>query len=485
MIVFALLLAAHSAPGPSDPGAGDPGAGDPVAPARDHGPILQLPPESDGNDDDDDKNGERANDGGDDDGFKLPQGVGLGSDVADHVLLRGLQDMRLQAGHTVVGGYGQINGTALSVGPSDDGGPINNPNYSASVRRFVLFVAHTFGESGLAKDLRFYGELEWENAIACRTCVGSVEIEQGFVEWSLVKRPDRDLLALRAGLLIIPIGIINQWHEPPVFHGVERPRVEEGAIIPTTWRELGAGVTGQPLPGLRYEAYLTTGLDPTGITPEGFVGARSNGGRAPAQTLQISTRVELEPTLGFLVGASGIAGDLGGSILGARSFFDVNGDPLPLVLPIYAWTLDARVRRFGVEAKALIGGFHMPNAGDLMQARRADGSLLFPVKANTGSNEALPQRTIGLELEVAYDVLRPLQVTEQQLLPFVRLEVYDGHAEVPDGFERNPALSVRELTAGLSWRPIQQVVIKADVQARNRRLGLDEAQGNVGVGFMF
>ena len=438
------------------------------------GPTLELPPE---------EPAEQVDSGPQ---LKLPQlptGIGLGRDVDDHVLLRGLQQGRLRAGHTVIGGYGQFNANALSVGPGPDGEVLNTPTYTATVRRFVLFVAHTFAETGPGADLRFYGELEWEHAIACRTCVGTVEIEQGFLEWSLLKASDRDLLALRGGLIIVPIGIINQWHEPPVFHGVERPRVEEGAIIPTTWRELGAGVVGDPLPGLHYEAYLTTGLDPEGITAAGFTAARTNGGRAPAQTLQLSARVELEPALGFLVGASGIAGELGGSMLGARSFFDVNGDPLPLVLPIYAWTVDARVRRFGLEARALLGGFHLPNAGDLMQARRPDGSLLFPV--NKGSKDALPQRTIGAELEVAFDVLRPLNFTEQQLLPFVRLEFYDGHAEVPEGFERDPALSVKELTTGLSYRPIQQVVIKADVQARNRRRGFDEAQANVGLGFMF
>lgn len=425
-----------------------------------HGPTLDIPTE-----------------------LELPAGIGVGRDVDDRVLLRGLQDTRLHAGNTVVGGYGQINATALSVGPGPGGEMLNTPTYSASVRRFVLFVAHTFGDEGLANDLRVYTELEWENAIACRTCVGSVEIEQGFVEWSLVKGRDRDALALRGGLLIIPIGIINQWHEPPVFHGVERPRLEESAIIPTTWRELGAGLVGDPLPGLHYELLLTTSLDPTRMSSTGIGAARSNGGRAPAQTLQVSSRVELEPLLGFLIGASGIAADLGGSALGARPFFDAQGAPLPLVLPLYGWSLDARTRRGGLEARALIAGFHLPNAGDLMQAHRADGSPLYPIAA--GSSEALPERTIGAELELAYDVLRPFGVTEQQLLPFARLEFYDGHAAVPEGFARDAALSVKELTTGLSYRPIQQVVLKADVQLRNRRLGPDEAQANLGLGFMF
>lgn len=425
------------------------------------GPVLDIPPPSD----------------------EVTLSHDVGRDVDDHVLLRGLQDMRLHAGNTVVGGYGQINGTALSVGRGPSGEMLDTPTYSASVRRFVLFVAHTFGDEGIGNDVRVYTELEWENAIACRTCVGSVEIEQGFVEWSLVKGRQRDALTLRAGLLLIPIGIINQWHEPPVFHGVERPRIEEGAIIPTTWRELGGAIVGDPLPGLHYEILLTTGLDPTRMSSSGLGGARSNGGRAPAHTLQLSSRIELEPMLGFLVGASGIAGDLGGNLIGARPFFDSTGLPLPLVLPLYGWGVDARVRRSGLEARALLAGFHMPNAGDLMQARRTDGSALYPMAL--GSSEALAERTIGAELEVAFDILRPFSFTEQQLLPFARLEFYDGHAAVPEGFTRDPSLSVKELTAGVSYRPLQQVVLKADVQVRNRRLGLDEAQGNVGLGFMF
>lgn len=438
------------------------------------GPTLSLPPEE-----------ESALPSVDDAPLPLPEGVGLRRDLADHELLRGLQDARLRSGRTLLGGYGQINGNALSVGPGPHGEVLNSPTYTASLRRLVLFVAHTFAEG-----FRAYAELEWEHAIACRTCVGTVEIEQAFVEWNLLQAPrdegGRELLTLRGGLVLIPIGILNQWHEPPVFHGVERARLEEGGIIPSTWRELGAGALGEPLPGLRFEVYLTTGLDPTRLRSSGLVAARSNGGLAPAQTLQISGRTEVEPFLGFLVGLSGIAGDFGGAALGARPFFDVNGDPLPLTLPWYAVGADARLRRNGFEVRSLVTGFFFPNAGDLMQARRADGTLLFPVEP--GKTGALPTRMVGASVEIAYDVLHPFVAvldTEQQLLPFFRLEFYDAQDEVPVGYLRDPFHDVREATFGVSYRPIQQLVLKADVQARNRRLGFDEAQANVGLGWMF
>jgi hypothetical protein len=67
----------------------------------------------------------------------------------------------------------------------------------------------------------------------------------------------------------------------------------------------------------------------------------------------------------------------------------------------------------------------------------------------------------------------------------VRLETYDTQAAVPDGYKRNPALDIDELTAGLTYRPVTQLVFKTDFQLRDRRYGWDEFQYNLGFGYMF
>jgi hypothetical protein len=90
----------------------------------------------------------------------------------------------------------------------------------------------------------------------------------------------------------------------------------------------------------------------------------------------------------------------------------------------------------------------------------------------------------GGYVEGAIDVLRPLGLSHQ-LLPFARIEAYSTQAALPEGYEENPSFSVREYTFGLSYRPIQQVVLKADYQLRNRKLGFDQTQLNFGVGFMY
>jgi hypothetical protein len=410
-----------------------------------------------------------------------PLGVDVGvAHVDDTALLRGLMDARLRAEHTVVGGYGQLNLNALAVGP-------NTPfTATANIEKLVLFVAHQFTE-----DFHVYTELEWEDAVACATCKGSAEVEQAFVQWDLVHNvgdgaaglaSTTPALSLRAGLVLIPIGIINQWHEPSVFHGVDRPSVEE-ELIPSTWRELGVGVVGQPVHGLRYEAYVTTTLDPLGLSPEGLQEAKGNASKQPTGSLQASARIELEPMLGMIVGASGIASDVGGSWLGGTPFTDVNGKALLLKEPLFALEGDARVRRAGFEARALMVGFWLPNAGDLMAARSVDGSVLYPTTAS--GEGAIATSMVGLELEAAYDVLHPFGSTEQQLLPFVRTSFYDTNFTVPAGFKRDPSRNVKEWTFGLTYRPLQQIVFKGDFQLRNRKLGLDEMQANLGIGFMF
>ncbi len=417
----------------------------------------------------------------DDDGgaaIQLPGGIGLGVEVSEDELMKGLQAARLRAGHTVLGGYAQLNINALSSGPGDDGGAINDFATQATVRRLVVFIAHTFNE-----DLRFYTELEWEHAIACRNCVGAVEIEQAFLEWDLVKSASTPpAMTLRSGLVLIPIGILNQWHEPPIFHGVDRARLEE-TLIPSTWRELGAGVVGELRPGLSYEAYLTTGLDPLRFQPGAIGGGRGNGGLVSLDSLMLSGRLELEPFLGFLVGVSGIYGETGGLPFSPERFADANTTPVRLTLPLAVVEADARVRRNGLEARALVVSMHYPNAADLMAAQRVDGSPTIVLPDATKG--AIATWMTGAQLELAYDVFHPFAFTEAQLLPFVRLEYIDAQAEVPSPFLGDGSLRTKELTMGLSYRPIQQVVLKLDGQLRNRQVGNDEVQLNAGLGLMF
>jgi hypothetical protein len=377
--------------------------------------------------------------------------------VGEGEMLRGMFEQRVRTaldalGHTSIGGYGEMQVTGLASGKDAP------RQWSADVRRLVLFVAHSFNDK-----LRAYTEIELEHA-------KEAEIEQAFVDYKVLG----DYLGVRAGLILVPMGIINEVHEPPVFNGVVRPRVET-AVIPSTWREIGAGFFGHPTDWLRYQAYAMAALDPLGIDAGGLAGARGGGAVSKAKAWAAVGRVEIEPILGLVIGASGYASDAGKN--GTYHLRDRTA--VDMSVPILGYTLDARFRRAGLEWKILFAEWHLPEAGALMHAYDDAGKPLFADRT-----KPVPTRMRGAYVEGGYDVLRPFRVSHQ-LVPFARLEYYDTQSAVPEGFTANPTYSVREYTFGASYRPIREVVLKGDYQLRNRKAGPDETQINFGVGFMY
>lgn len=362
---------------------------------------------------------------------------------------------------TTVGGYAQLQARWLGVGPE--------PEYEgeATVRRLVLMLSHDL--SGLGLPIRFTTELEWENAIAGDGWPGSTEVEQAVLEARLLG----DDVVLRGGLLLVPFGILNEDHDPPAFHGVDRPSLEQ-ILIPTTWRELGLGLSGAPGP-LRYQITAMTSLDPTGFDDAGIVNGRTLGANAPANALALAGRVELDPTPGLVLGLSGYGSDTGP----AADWYSAAGERLDLFIPVLGGEFDARWSGWGVEARALGVIFALPESDDLMEAYKADGSPYF-----LEGSAPVPSRMAGGYVEVAFNVLF-FSESAVELLPFARLERYDTQAAVPEGWEPNPLRTVDEGTFGLTLRPVRPVAIKADVQLRDRRYGDDELQFNAGLGLVY
>lgn len=147
---------------------------------------------------------------------------------------------------TTIGGYGELHYNNLSAeDPSRDVEMID-------FHRFVLFFGHEFNEK-----TRFYSELELEHSFIADSggdTPGEVELEQAFVEFDM--RPG---LYSRAGLFLLPVGILNETHEPPTFYGVERNDVES-IIIPSTWWEAGAGMNGRMGSSWDWNVAFTSGL---------------------------------------------------------------------------------------------------------------------------------------------------------------------------------------------------------------------------------
>jgi hypothetical protein len=326
------------------------------------------------------------------------------------------------------GGYGELTLNAPANGPS-----------VVDMRRLVLFFGHDFSEK-----LRFYSEIEIEHAISSATDQGEVEVEQAYLDGLFNKK-----INLRGGLILMPVGIINIYHEPPSFNGVDRPDLDQ-LIIPTTWREAGVGIFGELAEGLRYQLYGVTAFNANGFTAQ----AALREGHQEAQLAYAGdfggvARLDYEPLLGTVFGFSAYAATSGNTLRSAAGR-----------VPVSLLEADARTRWGGFTARAEAAVLFVGDAAALNRA--LEGGTAEQQDAVPVSSQAR-----GAYLEVGYDVLRQLAPKERQsLTAFVRGEYVDTQADVPAGFEAKLEFRRYSAVAGLVYRPIPQIALKADYRRR-------------------
>jgi hypothetical protein len=357
------------------------------------------------------------------------------------------------------GGYGELNGEFPSR-KNQQGDP-GGMGKTIDLRRFVLLGEYRFDER-----FSLYSEIEFEHASSGEGSEtrGEVEVEQAYLDYR-----HADWLHARAGHMIVPLGLVNLKHEPTAFHGVERPSVEQ-FIIPSTWHENGAGLTGRA--GLfEYQTYAFTGLraapsaDPT---VGGFTGAsairegRTEGSLSPAEDLAFAGRLDARPWAGALVGASVYAGK-------------ADQGAIPASVPVSLWDAHASLEWRGLELSGLYAEGRIGNAGDVDNAQLA---------ADPAFTDFAGSRFFGGYGTAAFNVLS-LTKCAQYLAPFARYERYDTASRVPEGFAGNPATSRVEYTVGLTYRPIPRIALKADQQWKRDGARTGVNQWNFGAGWSF
>ena len=191
------------------------------------------------------------------------------------------------ASDTSIGGYGELHYNNVSSDAGDE--------KEIDFHRFVLFVNHEFTDR-----VRFFSELELEHSLAGDGKPGEVELEQAYVEYALTG----DTFA-KTGLFLLPLGIINETHEPTTFYGVERNDVES-IIIPSTWWEAGAGLNGRFANGLSWDLALHSGLamPTTGSSAFRVRSGRQKVAEADASDLAYTARVKYTGMRGLELAAS-------------------------------------------------------------------------------------------------------------------------------------------------------------------------------------
>lgn len=331
-----------------------------------------------------------------------------------------------------IGGYGEV------FARIDDAG-----TDVADALRGVFYFGYRFDENWLLNT-----EIELEHA------------DEAFLEFAYVDYLASPGFNVRAGLLLAPMGFLNELHEPSTFFGVARPGVET-VILPSTFRENGAGAHGE-FGDFVYRAYVLNGLDAEGFTDGGLRGGRQKGSQALAEDWAVTARLDWMGLPGTTLGASTWVGD---SSQGQVP----NGDVGTAIVEGHAeW------RWRGLRTRFLYAQANL----DDVDALNADLGFTGP--------DSVGEKLEGWYAEAAYDVMGWLSAgSKQSLSPFVRYETFDTQAEVPDGFVSDPANDDEILTVGLDWKPMPHVVFKADVMALEDAAGGDSTRFNIGMGYVF
>lgn len=308
----------------------------------------------------------------------------------------------------------------------------------ATLERIVLFVGHQFNSK-----ISLFTEMELENAVVVGGKEkGEISMEQAFLKFNINPRQ-----YLIAGLFVPRIGILNENHLPVNFNGVERPMVEQ-FVIPATWRELGIGFYGRAnnLP-LNYSVALLNGLNSADFEHgSGIKEGKAEGSNAFANNLAITASLQYN-WKDFKFQISGYTGGTVG--LSKRGADSLNVSSGAFGTPLYLVEANVQYNKNAFSAKALFVNISYPEAA----------------KINTAYAKNIATDMYGGYVELAYDWLYKKQKLAN-LTTFARYEMLDLNASIPappkaiyDG-----TLKQHHIIAGISYLPIKNVVIKADVR---------------------
>ncbi|MDP4199177.1 MAG: hypothetical protein Q8922_05400 [Bacteroidota bacterium] len=356
---------------------------------------------------------------------------------------------------THLGGYGEMTYKRPSVG---DVPRLNLP-------RIVLYIDHDFSDRWV-----FKSEFEVENVKLERAAGGELGFEQAFLDYHANQH-----IGWRGGLILIPMGIINQTHEPNTFYSVERPLFDQ-QVIPTTWREIGTGIYGDITEGVKYQLYLTEGLQAADITMGGLDGGKQEGSAGDATSdlvagsdashPALSMKLDYLPLAGLRVGLAGY--------VQPNAFAEMQPIDTPMAVSrtLGMAILDARYEHGPLHVRGEVGFVHLVDS-----------------VVNPG-----PKYFSGGYFEAAYNVLSLWPNHEAELLPFVRYEHMTAYRRATGStliLEGDNLVAgagdivTSSFVAGIAFKPLDAIIFKIDYRITSIDGKADYKQFSLGGGFAF
>jgi hypothetical protein len=349
-----------------------------------------------------------------------------------------------------VGGYGEI--TYLHNRAEDQAGDPVDSDPTAEVLRNILYLGYKFNDKWLINM-----ELEIEH------------VSQVFTEFMYIDYFHSQEWNFRAGLMLHPIGFVNELHEPTVFNGVLRPQVES-KIIPTTWRSIGVGTFGSSGKST-YKFYAMNGMNAEGFTTSSNRGARNRGGHynsgdntEKANNQRASTgifvwRYDYQATDALMVGTSGL--------VGAASGENENLDQQMISLHAEYNRGNHRVRALGVQNT-------FANADEWNESEAASPGA-------PGTNNVNKAQT-GAYIEYQYTITGS---GGSKFVPFIRYEELNLQAQRADAVTKDDSLERTHLTTGINYFPLDRLVFKADYTRNTNGADTGVDQFALGLGYNF
>lgn len=349
---------------------------------------------------------------------------------------RQLLSLQSMASGLTIGGYGEIT--------------YNDPDSGVSeidVQRLVMLFAYKFDDR-----VSFITEIEFEH-------VKEVYVEQAFLNYGV-----SDNFNLRGGLMLVPMGIVNEYHEPTTYNGVERPSLNN-KLVPTTWREMGLGVYGRiNSASIRYQAYVMNGfISYNGEYKlkgtNGLRSGRQKGAESVGSNANFASRIDYYGLLGLKLGLSFYNGKT------QTTDKDIIGSQVGLSM-------------FGFDARYVKNRFSA-------RSEYISASLSDTDKYNLASGKDLGSKMSGYYIEGAFNLLP--SSAKQKLDAFVRYEDFDTHAEVAGNLTKNDSFHRKETTFGFSYHLADGAVFKMDWQSKGTAVLDSESKGqfNMGIGVFF
>jgi hypothetical protein len=367
-----------------------------------------------------------------------------------------LRDLESALNKVHIGSYGEVHANLTQGSESD----------KIDFHRMVLYLGYDFADW-----IRFHSETELEHAFVKdndtedggQASGGEISLEQAYVDFLF-----SDKFNIRAGRLLTPLGIINQYHEPTLFNGVERPNFSK-FIIPTTWSSDGLGIFGSLNPSLNYEAYVVAGLNGDGFNSKGIRDGRIKS-RQSLNEVAFTGRLDYRPfeealansNQSLRLGLSGYFGGLDNKDGGGGTGKDAE-------IAMTSADFEYSVSKF--DFRGVIAHTNVDGARDL-----GDGDVA--------------KEMFGWYLEGAYhfwpDEWKTGKLKESDATVFVRYEDYDTQYKMPSGVSKDKTKDREDITLGVNFYLTPNFVIKADYQFFDDASGEDvDNQLNLGLGWVF